>query len=438
MKTLQEELKKVNTNKKQIRDENKNSIDTIDDLKNNKGFQKYYSKLDSNTQKRYDASLKLLFPDSQINGVIKPNSKSWDIKNIKKILSERAQKNRENNYNNNLEAFNINPKKDKRLKGYNIAKTRIEKDAELNTPEARAARVSSDRRLRDFYQKTGYTSPAEKKTEEIIRNRRAIDAELNSAKGRASRAAGDERLKERYQITGFIESPNEKFLKNLAEGEAIDFDINKSIAEQDLPKVRIKEPTMSVEDAIAYDNAVLTDNRRKVAPIVKRERIDMKVNSMGQHTYDKVSVYDEMNKGTKVLDTEKLDLKPPSFELNDVEFPGGKNSDGKPLFSSKDESIVKQNASDDLKNNFFGRKNTYYGDPKTGAIVARGKAPNYARAVSQEGFKEAADMSKKMSGFKTLGKMAIGGALMYSLVSALSDSGGQQSNAQLYGQQPLY
>ena len=27
--------------------------------------------------------------------------------------------------------------------------------------------------------------------------------------------------------------------------------------------------------------------------------IDMKVNSMGQHTYDKVSVYDEMNKGTK-------------------------------------------------------------------------------------------------------------------------------------------
>ena len=43
-----------------------------------------------------------------------------------------------------------------------------------------------------------------------------------------------------------------------------------------------------------------------------------------------------------------------------------------------------------------------------------------------------------MPGFKTLGKMAIGGALMYSLVSALSDSGGQQSNAQLYGQQPLY
>ena len=50
----------------------------------------------------------------------------------------------------------------------------------------------------------------------------------------------------------------------------------------------------------------------------------------------------------------------------------------------------------------------------------------------------AKNTSQKMSGYKTLGRMALGGALMVGLVSALSDNKGQQSNAQLYGQQPLY
>lgn len=46
--------------------------------------------------------------------------------------------------------------------------------------------------------------------------------------------------------------------------------------------------------------------------------------------------------------------------------------------------------------------------------------------------------SRKMSGYKTLGRLALGGAFMVGLVSALSDNKGRQSNAQLYGQQPLY
>ena len=50
----------------------------------------------------------------------------------------------------------------------------------------------------------------------------------------------------------------------------------------------------------------------------------------------------------------------------------------------------------------------------------------------------AKNTSQRMSGYKTLGRMALGGAFMVGLVSALSSNKGQQTNAQLYGQQPLY
>ena len=70
-------------------------------------------------------------------------------------------------------------------------------------------------------------------------------------------------------------------------------------------------------------------------------------------------------------------------------------------------------------------------------VKQRANLAGYNKIASRES-SVASEMSKKMSGFKSVGKMAIGGALMYGLISALSDSGGQQSNAQLYGQQPLY
>ena len=125
--------------------------------------------------------------------------------------------------------------------------------------------------------------------------------------------------------------------------------------------------------------------------------------------------------GAKFSDTQKEYIKSLNLELDKI---------GR--WSEKDMERVVNGLSgrDDIRNVVKKRL-----DSKFDAQLA--KFADLSRVRKEYG-DVAKSASQRMSGYKTLGRLALGGAFMVGLVSALSSNKGRQSNAQLYGQQPLY
>lgn len=136
-----------------------------------------------------------------------------------------------------------------------------------------------------------------------------------------------------------------------------------------------------------------------------------------------------------IPETEVLEYKTPQIKASDNTYkPFSLDKVEYPNYSKEAEQAIQDVSTEKTRNDFFRRSNAYTSDPNTGKIVARGKSTSPLRKVSE-------DMSTpKSSSLRKYGAYALGALAGTALVGALffGDNKGEQTNAQLYGQQPLY
>lgn len=351
---------------------------------------------------------------------------------------------------------------------------------DVNSDEAKAIRAASESNVDTISESAkNYGDRVSRGVEWNKNNPQTSVYDVNSAEAKAARKrAGEYRLDNLYEKTGFVHPNRPKTALEIAREK------NKNAIKDDRGQVKyqpsenIRQRYVELEDnrQIARSN----DLEKKLSAIENNESVKKTLNfttrSDGSMSYSSKKDYEAAQKFINEQEAEyvktytdrlrndakyKLDEKISSFINNknwEKEFSGMGAQQKVGLMSNLTEAQINM-----IKNKGLDLENiANWSEEQMGSVVKGLKEAEYMNDVKEnltrefrEGVKQranlagynkiasressvAAEMSKKMSGFKSVGKMAIGGALMYGLISALSDSGGQQSNAQLYGQQPLY
>lgn len=298
--------------------------------------------------------------------------------------------------------------------------------------------IKGNERLKSFYANL----KAEQETERIINERKQKDSELNSAEAKAKRASNEQRLENLYKETGFV-SPSSS--DNAYNDNARSKDLEKRLSaiennesvKKTLNYTTRSDGTMSRSSKKDYESAQKFINDQE-AEYVKtyterfsndaKYKLDEKISGFVNNEdwkieFGKMGAQDKSNLMSNLTEAQINFVKKQNLELDNIANWSEDQMERvvKGLKEAEYMNDVKENLTKEFRE----------------GVKQRANLAGYNKIASRES-SVASEMSKKMSGFKSVGKMAIGGALMYSLVSALSDSGGQQSNAQLYGQQPLY
>lgn len=246
------------------------------------------------------------------------------------------------------------------------------------------------------------------KREELLRQYKANEE--------AQKAALQQRVKDRQQaLIDFAEADKKVNYGEYDKNPILSDWLNKDIDVSDEYKNRV-----ALESEANNDNYKGVDNlnkqraaRRKIGPINvvttnngKREVYNLE---------DKISMRVQPS-DQNFIDTEKIG-----------KLPNG-NSLGVKLDSSLElDEVPKSQASKNFSDNAFNRENAYGFNINTGEKV-KGKAPKTTK------------FNPKPSSLKKYGAYALGALAATALVGTMffGDKKGEQSNAQLYGQQPLY
>lgn len=311
---------------------------------------------------------------------------------------------------------------------------RVEQERLIKEQQSEAI---GNERLRKFYSDL----KAERKTEQTIRERTEIDAQLNTPEAKSIRAKGEERLKQLYRKTGFINPKDileekEKAAAKIAAEE-------KAVAEARAAKTARAEAADYVDLTDTRPQYTATEDPKSFTNYTRSKIYTADGKSKYLYT-PSLSEWSKIDAGTSKVDkskiqyvpeTEALEYKAPQIKVSDNTYkPFSLDGIESPDYSKKAEQAIQDVSSERTRNDFFRRSNAYISDPNTGKIVARGKVTAPLRKTSE-------NMSTpKSSSLKKYGAYALGALAATALVNTMffGDKKGEQSNAQLYGQQPLY
>lgn len=278
------------------------------------------------------------------------------------------------------------------------------------------------------------------KEKQVLAERIRLDAQLNSPAAKSNRAKGEERLKQLYRKTGFINP------KDTLEGK------ENAAANIAVEEASEGSRTVNIAKAEAADYVDLTDTRPQYTetenPKSFTNFIRNKIytaDGKSQYLYSpSLSEWGKIDAGNSKIDkskiqyipeTETLEYKAPQIKVSDNTYKPF-NLDGieYPDYSKKTEQAIQDISSERTRNDFFRRSNAYTSDPNTGKIIARGKLTAPLRKISED------ISTPKSSSLRKYGAYALGALATTALVNTLffGDKKGEQTNAQLYGQQPLY
>lgn len=311
---------------------------------------------------------------------------------------------------------------------------------DVNSNEARAARAARESSETNVSEAASrYSDLVSRGVERNKNNPQSQAYDVNSAEAKKARAAavanGEERLENLYKETGFVRTGDVYRAKDL-DKRLTAIENNESV-KKTLNFTTRSDGSMSYSSKKDYEAAQKFINEQE-AEYVKtyidgfkndaKYKLDEKISSfVNNKNWEKE--FGEMGAQQKVGLMSNLT----EAQINMIK---NKGLDLENIANWSEEqmgSVVKGLKEAEYMNDVRENLTKEFRE----GVKQRANLAGYNKIASRES-SVAAEMSKKMSGFKSVGKMAIGGALMYGLISALSDGGGQQSNAQLYGQQPLY